>query len=73
MTSHTHLRYMADMLSKANDDTKAKIMSAVPAQFGITYEHPGHLVTLFDRFLAELQRITKMPEESMEDASKPLA
>ena len=67
------LTYLAGMMEAADDETKVKIMAAVPEQYGITYTHDGHLVLLFDQILDELQRVTKMPVESMDDASRPLA
>lgn len=67
------LTYLSDMMAAADDETKVKIMSAVPEQYGVNYTHTGHLVLLFDQILAELQRLTNMPVESMDDASRPLA
>ena len=63
------LTYLAGMMAAADDETKVKIMSAVPEQYGVNYTHTGHLVLLFDQILPELQRLTDMPTKKIGNVS----
>ena len=66
--------YLASLFSLATEETKAKIVEAVWEQLGVApCKFPSEQAAIIDGFIAETQRITKMPDESMEDASKPLA